>query len=156
MALISCQLGATPRGPQGRRKEIEPYGRTLKQGQKDTKEAEPMKVLRLVGAIALIAAMALPASAAANQSKNVHQVAAVKYWGGSHLAFGNGFAYAGNWDGRGERPNIGGVRIMDITGTPRQVGFFKCPGDDVDVAYVKPGVIAVGHHAAKCNRPEER
>ena len=112
-----------------------------------------MRSLRIAGAIALLAAVALhpSASAAVTKSKNVTEIAHIKYWGGSHLTFGGDYAYAGNWNGRGERPKVGGVRIMDISGTPRQVGFFKCPGDDVDVAFVKPGVIAVGHHAAACN-----
>lgn len=112
-----------------------------------------MKFLRIAGAVALLAALVAQPSASAevNKSKNVKEIAHVKYWGGSHLTFGGDYAYAGNWDGRGARPKVGGVRIMDISGKPRQVGFFKCPGDDVDVAVVKPGVIAVGHHNAKCN-----
>ena len=112
-----------------------------------------MRMIKIVGAVALLALALQPAAAtaAANKSDNVSVVAEVKYWGGSHLAFGDGLAYAGQWNGRGERPKVGGVRIMDITGKPREVGFFKCSGDDVDVAFVKPGVIAVGHHAAACN-----
>ena len=112
-----------------------------------------MRSLRIAGAVVLLGALiAQPnASAEVNKSKNVKEVGAVKYWGGSHLTFGDGYAYAGNWDGRGERPEVGGVRIMDISGKPRQVGFFKCPGDDVDVAVVKRGVIVVGHHNAACN-----
>ena len=118
-----------------------------------------MRLLRLAGALALLTGLiAQPtALAAANKSDNVKVIAEHKYWGGSHLAFGNGYAYAGNWDGRGERPKIGGVRIFDISGgTPRQVGFYHCPGDDVDVAYVEPGVIAVGHHKAVCNPLNEK
>ncbi|MGH2807536.1 MAG: LVIVD repeat-containing protein [Actinomycetota bacterium] len=115
-----------------------------------------MKLLRIVGAVALLGALTLqPASAQVNKSKNVTEIAKIKYWGGSHLTFGGGYAYAGNWDGRGERPKVGGVRIMDISGKPRQAGFFYCPGDDIDVAFVKPGVIAVGHHTATCNPFED-
>lgn len=112
-----------------------------------------MRFLRIALAVGLLAALiAQPnASAAATKSDNLSVIARFEYWGGSHLAFGNGYAYAGNWNGRGERPEVGGVRIFDITGTPRQVGYFKCSGDDVDVAFVEPGVIAVGHHAATCN-----
>lgn len=116
-----------------------------------------MKFLRLAGIIAalLVAALVHPATAGAIKSKNVKPVADVPYWGGSHLSFDGNYAYAGNWDGRGEKPKVGGVRIMDLRGTPRQVGFFKCPGDDVDAQPVKPGLVAVGHHASKCNPPDE-
>jgi hypothetical protein len=116
-----------------------------------------MRSLRIAGAVALLAALALqPADAAeVNKSKNVSVVTHVPYWGGTHLAFGGGYAYGGQWNGRGERPKEGGVHIFDISGKPREVGFFKCPGDDVDVAFVRRGVIAVGHHAANCNQFEE-
>lgn len=112
-----------------------------------------MKTARIFGAVALlIGATLVPAEAQeVDKSKNVSLVAHVPYWGGTHLAFGGGYAYGGQWDGRGQRPKVGGVRIFDITGKPRQVGFFKCPGDDVDVAFVRSGLIAVGHHAAVCN-----
>lgn len=114
------------------------------------------RVLVAAGAAALMFAATTGASAEkVNKSKNVRQVAHIPYWGGSHLAFGNGLAYAGQWNGRGEKPDVGGVHVIDITGKPREVGFFKCPGDDVDVAFVKPGVIAVGHHAAICNPFDE-
>ena len=116
-----------------------------------------MRALRIVGAVALLVAAVMPsvAEAAADQSDNVKVIKHIKYWGGSHLTFGNGYAYAGQWNGRGERPKVGGVRIIDITGTPKEVGFYHCPGDDVDVAYVEPGVVAVGHHAAACNAYED-
>ncbi len=115
-----------------------------------------MRFVRIAGAVTLLGLMLQPAAnAAANKSKNVSVVAEVKYWGGSHLTFGDGYAYAGQWNGRGERPEVGGVHIIDITGKPREVGFYKCPGDDVDVAFVKPGVIAVGHHASVCNPFED-
>ena len=115
-----------------------------------------MKFVRIAGAVALLTAVTVPgASAAVNKSDNVSVVAQVEYWGGTHLAFGGNYAYGGVWNGRGERPEEGGVRIFDLRGTPREVGFFHCPGDDVDVAFVKPGVIAVGHHAAACNAFED-
>src|SRR5688500_753413 len=107
-----------------------------------------MRSGKIVAAVAVLAALTLQPAVAAEQSKNVSVVKHIKYWGGSHLTFGDGYAYAGQWNGRGERPKVGGVRIMDITGTPKEVGFYKCPGDDIDVAFVEPGVIAVGHHAA--------
>ncbi|MGH2729235.1 MAG: hypothetical protein ACRDJI_01355, partial [Actinomycetota bacterium] len=115
-----------------------------------------MRFLRIAGAVALLALTLQPnAAAGVDKSKNVSVVAHVPYWGGTHLAFGDGYAYGGQWNGRGERPKVGGVHIFDISGEPREVGFFGCPGDDVDVAFVKPGVIAVGHHAAVCNAFED-
>jgi hypothetical protein len=116
-----------------------------------------MRFLRIAGAVALLAALTMQPGTAAgvDKSKNVSVVAHVPYWGGTHLTFGGGYAYGGQWNGRGERPKIGGVRIFDISGQPRQVGFFHCPGEDVDVAFVEPGVIAVGHHAAICNPFED-
>lgn len=116
-----------------------------------------MKAPRIAAAVALLCALGVqPASAdQVDKSKNVSPISHVPYWGGTHLAFGAGLAYGGQWDGRGEKPDVGGVRIFDITGAPRQVGFFKCPGNDVDVAFVKPGLVAVGHHAATCNPFDE-
>lgn len=116
-----------------------------------------MRFLRIVGAIALLAGVSAEPVAAdqVDKSKNVRSVAHQPYWGGTHLDFGGTFAYGGQWDGRGQRESVGGVRIFDLRGKPRQAGFFKCPGDDVDVKFVKPGLIAVGHHAAKCNPFEE-
>jgi hypothetical protein len=111
-----------------------------------------MRFLRIAGAVALLAGLALqPAEAGVNKSKNVSVVANVPYWGGTHLAFGGNYVYGGQWNGRGEKPKVGGVHIFDVSGKPREVGFFDCPGDDVDVAFVRAGVIAVGHHAATCN-----
>lgn len=116
-----------------------------------------VRFVRLAGTIVLLAAaLVQPANAGAvNKSKNVTSIARVPYWGGSHLSFGGNYAYAGNWDGRGAKPKVGGVRIMDLRGKPHQVGFFRCPGDDVDAQFVKPGLVAVGHHAATCNPFEE-
>ena len=113
-----------------------------------------MRFLRIVGAVVLLAAVAVqPASASAvvSKSENVKPISHIKYWGGSHLTFGGDYAYAAQWNGRGERPKVGGIHIIDISGQPREVGFFKCAGADTDVAFVEPGVVAVGHHDAACN-----
>jgi hypothetical protein len=116
-----------------------------------------VRFLRIVGGVALLSVATLQPAAAqqVDKSKNVSPVAHVKYWGGTHLDFGGTFAFGGQWDGRGEREGVGGVRIHDLRGKPRQVGFFKCPGDDVDVKFVRPGLVAVGHHNAQCNPPDE-
>ena len=112
-----------------------------------------MKLVKLLGAVALVAALVAPtgANAAANMSKNVTVIEEIKYWGGSHLTFDGDYAYAAQWNGRGERPEVGGVHIIDISGHPKEVGFFKCSADDTDVAVVNSDVLAVGHHTAACN-----
>ena len=113
-----------------------------------------MRSLRICAGLALLAALAaVPTASAAevNKSKNLSVLAHVKYEGGSHLTFGGGYAYAGEWDGRGERPGKGGIHIIDVSGKPREVGFFKCPSNDTDIAYIKPGLITLGHMAAECN-----
>ncbi|MGH2756006.1 MAG: hypothetical protein ACRDLB_16450, partial [Actinomycetota bacterium] len=68
-----------------------------------------MRFIRIAGAVALLAAPTLQPTAvgaAANKSKNVSVVEEIKYWGGSHLTFGGDYAYAGQWNGRGERPKV--------------------------------------------------
>ena len=115
-------------------------------------------VLFLAGCTFLVAG-AMPA-VQAKKSKNVKPIARVSYKGGSHLVFGGGYAYGGEINGVSGRDqagyeNKGGIRIFDITGRPRQVGFFKCPGNDLDIAYIKPGLILVGYHKAACTEPGE-
>jgi hypothetical protein len=115
-----------------------------------------MRCLRIVGAKVVLLSLTMPPAPAAkvNKSRNVKLVDRVRYKGGTHLAFGGGYAYGGEWNGtsgRDQNPGKGGIRIFDITGRPRQVGFFRCPGNDTDVAFVRRGLIAVGHHLARCN-----
>lgn len=116
---------------------------------------------RLITILLAACVLVLPAGTApAAQSKNVKRVARVAYKGGSHLVFGNGYAYGGELNGVSGRDEAGyedkgGIRIFDITGKIRQAGFFKCPGNDLDVAYIKPGVIAVGYHKALCTEEGE-
>ncbi|MDQ4095951.1 MAG: hypothetical protein M3174_07095 [Actinomycetota bacterium] len=116
------------------------------------------RILTVVLAGALLVGLA--GIAPAGKTKNIKRVARVAYKGGSHLTFGNGYAYGGELNGVSGRDEAGyedkgGVRIFDITGRPRQAGFFHCPGNDLDVAYMKPGVIAVGYHKALCTEPGE-
>ena len=111
----------------------------------------------------LLAALSLglvsPAPAKEAEVK-LRPIAREKYTGGSHLDFGNGYAYGGEINGVTGRDeegyeDKGGIHVFDITGKPRETGFFKCPGNDLDVAYVKPGVVAVGFHKAACVGPGE-
>ena len=111
----------------------------------------------LAGACVLAVGAGFASAGEATKSKNVHPIARVAYKGGSHLDFGGGFAYGGELNGESGRDEPGfekkgGIRIFDITGKPRQVGFFSCPGNDMDVAFIKRGLIAVGHHRAACTK----
>ena len=114
--------------------------------------------LILVGALVATGIIA-PAPAHAGKVK-LKPIAREAYTGGSHLDFGNGYAYGGELNGETGRDeagfeNKGGIHVFDITGKPGEVGFFKCPGNDLDVAYVKPGLVAVGFHKAACVGPGE-
>lgn len=123
-----------------------------------------MKRSSLAVLVLAMATAGLNLSAASGQetakSENVVPLAHVEYKGGSHLTFGGGYAYGGEINGESGRDQAGfedkgGIRIFDITGTYRQAGFFHCPGNDLDVAFMKPGLIAVGYHKAVCTEAGE-
>ena len=116
-----------------------------------------MKARKIALAATLLTGVAglQPATAEVNKSKNVKQVAHVKYEGGTHLTFEGRYAYAAEWDGRGARLGKGGIHVMDIKGTPREVGYFDCPASDTDVTVVRKGLLAVGHSTAECNGVSE-
>ena len=87
-----------------------------------------MRCLRIAGVIVVLLGLTMPPAPAAkvNKSRNVKVVDRVRYKGGTHLAFGGGYAYGGEWNGtpgRDQNPGKGGIRIIDITGRPRQVGW---------------------------------
>lgn len=112
------------------------------------------KLLRVVLGIAIVLVQ-VPAIAAptdADQSSNVQRVKRFPYkggdgfWVGSDLDFSGRFAYAGHLGGRG------GVHIYDVSGEPREVGFVACPGNQNDVAVVRPGLLALGFHISQCAR----
>ncbi len=114
-----------------------------------------MKRLLALLAIAGLVASATAVQAAEDRTENIDPIARIAYKGGSHLAFGNGLAYGGEINGESGRDQAGfedkgGIRIFDISGKTRQLGFLPCPGNDMDVSYVKPGLIVVGFHKASC------
>lgn len=99
-------------------------------------------------------------SSAKPKGPHLKVISRVSYKGGSHLTFGGGYAYGGELNGVAGRDeegyeDKGGIHVFDITGKPRETGFFHCPGNDLDVAFVKKGLIAVGYHKAACTEPGE-
>lgn len=65
--------------------------------------------------------------------------------GGTDIDFSGRYAYVM------QRGNFGGVHIYDVSGPkPRKIRFVHCPGDQNDVAVVRPGLIAVGYHSSGC------
>lgn len=120
-----------------------------------------MKSIRILVAAALAVVVALaaaPAGAAKAEAKNLKQLDKVEFTGGTELAASGNYVYAGELNGqtnRNEDPEKGGLRIFDVSGgSPREVGFYECPGNDNDVEVVKPGLVAMGHHTAVCNEPD--
>ena len=99
---------------------------------------------------------AVPAQGQENVDKtdNLKLVARFPYVGGTEIAFSGRYAYATQMDGhlnRGETPGQGGIHIFDIgRSKPRHVGSLHCPGNDNDIAVIRPGLVALGFHASKC------
>jgi hypothetical protein len=115
-----------------------------------------------VGVALLVAAtgvvQAAPTSARRQEdvakTDNLVPIARFRYVGGMEIAFSGRYAYATQMDGhlnRGETPGQGGIHIFDIKrAKPRLVGSLHCPGNDNDIAVIKPGLVALGYHASKC------
>ena len=92
----------------------------------------------------------------ADKSPNVHLVKRFRYHGdsvagyvGTDTDFQGRFAYGGHYGNRG------GIHVFDISGnTPRKVSFIGCPGNQNDVAVVRPGIVALGFHSSRCAKVE--
>ncbi|HJR44157.1 MAG TPA: hypothetical protein VJ927_00985 [Actinomycetota bacterium] len=104
------------------------------------------------GAVTITGSLAA-ADRAADASENVTRIAHFSYMnkekdffaGGTDIAFSGKYVYAMQ---QGEN---GGVHIIDAsTATPKKISFFACPGEQNDVAVVKPGLIALGYHSSMC------
>lgn len=116
--------------------------------------------IALASALVLVVGLAAaPAGAQKANAKNLRLLDDVEFTGGTELAADGDYLYAGELNGetsRNTHPEKGGLHIFDVSGTvPREVGFFKCPGNDNDVEVVKPGLVAMGHHTAICNEPDD-
>lgn len=73
-----------------------------------------------------------------NKEKNFFQ-------GGTDIDFSGKYVYAM------QQGKDGGVHIFDASkAVPKKVGFFPCPGEQNDIAVVKPGLIALGYHSTQC------
>ena len=113
----------------------------------------------LIAVVAVIAALgAVPAAAEqkADQSDNVNRIASFPYEnkekdffaGGTDIAFSGKYVYAM------QQGKNGGIHIFDASGAkPKKISFFHCPGEQNDVAVVKPGLLALGFHSSTCNGP---
>ncbi|HWL37688.1 MAG TPA: hypothetical protein VNQ77_15990 [Frankiaceae bacterium] len=105
--------------------------------------------------LALLAPAHAPAQAAAeDRTPNITGLYRLPYTGGTELTSDGRYVFAGQWNGRTNRyeyPRQGGVRIFDSkVWPPKLVGTIKCAGTDMDVAVVRPGLLAIGHHYSAC------
>lgn len=113
-----------------------------------------------IAAAALVSAGLAPARAdagAISKSDNISLIKQFPYTGGSELDASGRYVYSGEINGdtdRNQDPEKGGLHIYDVGGkTPKEVGFLHCPGNDNDVAVVKPGLVVMGFHQNVCASP---
>ena len=115
------------------------------------------KILGFTGALVLMLAGAAPSLAAPQRtveaSDNVKLVAHFPYvnedanffQGGTDIDFSGRYVYAM------QQGANGGVHVIDhAAAKPKKVAFIPCPGEQNDVAVVKPGLIAIGFHSSTC------
>jgi hypothetical protein len=121
-----------------------------------------MRTTRTIFAIistALLVGSASPASArtaperAADKSDNVELVATFPYVNESQDFFSGGtdIAFSGKYIYAMQQGNAnGGVHVIKQGSKPKKVAFIPCPGEQNDVAVVKPGLIALAYHSSTC------
>src|SRR5688500_2578355 len=114
------------------------------------------KLITSVTLLALAIVGAVPASAGVDKSKNMSLVGRFAYEnktqdffsGGTDIDFSGKYIYAM------QQGDNGGVHIFKQTsGKPKKISFFPCPGEQNDVAVVKPGLLALGYHSTTCGGP---
>ena len=103
----------------------------------------------------------LPAGAAIDKSDNVKVLGEFPYPGtnyppeasGDYFLGGTDIAFQGRFIYAMQQGPKGGVHVFvhpKNQGPPREVAFIPCPGEQNDVAVVKPGLIALGYHESTC------
>jgi hypothetical protein len=89
----------------------------------------------------------------ADASDNVKLVSAFPYVneeadffaGGTDIDFQGKYIYAMQ-----QGTANGGVHVIENSKKPKKIAFIPCPGEQNDVAVVKPGLIALGYHSSTC------
>lgn len=117
-----------------------------------------MKKLRTIVALACLAAVvgAAPATgkvkAEADSSDNVKKIAHFPYENkdGDYFAGGTDIDFSGKYVYAMQQGPLGGVHVFQNGKKPKKVSFIPCPGEQNDVAVVKPGLIALGYHSSTC------
>lgn len=119
---------------------------------------------RVVGAVLaslMLGIVMSPAQAEIDSSKNVKVLGEFRYdgvnyppaasddyfLGGTDIAFQGRFIYAM------QQGANGGVHVFKHPkrgGPPQKVSFIPCPGEQNDVAVVKPGLLVIGYHNSTC------
>ena len=65
--------------------------------------------------------------------------------GGTDIDFSGKYVYAMQ-----QGMANGGVHVIQNGAKPKKLSFIPCPGEQNDVAVVKPGLIALGYHESTC------
>ncbi len=122
-----------------------------------------MRLMRVAALTALLTTTALftPAHAEVLKSNNVRRTYTFPYPGTVHppktaddyFKGGTDIAFQGKWIYAMQQGGEGGVHIIKRLRNRRghvEVNFFKCPGEQNDVAVVEPGLIAISYHETMC------
>jgi hypothetical protein len=117
-----------------------------------------MKAVRRFAAALLALALLAPMAALAAQEKsdNVKLVAQFPYKNesGDFFSGGTDIDFSGKYIYAMQQGADGGIHIIDGSTTPpKKVSFFACPGEQNDIAVVKPGLVALGYHSTQCGTP---
>jgi len=115
------------------------------------------------GALALLAGNVSPLKAdiEIEKSPNIRRTYTFPYAGtvhppessGDYFKGGTDIDFQGNIIYAMQQGENGGVHVIKRTRTKRghiKLAFIPCPGEQNDVAVVKPGLIAIGYHSSTC------
>lgn len=115
------------------------------------------RVLRVMAIPLLLGLISTPATGAEpEKSDNVKLLKRFEYPGttGDFFQGGTDIDFSGKYVYAAQQGLAGGIHIYDASKkVPKEVGFVKCPGEQNDVAVVKPGLIAIGYHSSSCGIP---